>query len=68
MRIIERLYLARRPIETQETIDIGGANRTFVGRHFPLQDATGEIVGFGGSFTDVTPLNQAAQRAGQMET
>jgi PAS domain S-box-containing protein len=68
MRIIERLYLARRPIETHETIDIGGANRTFVGRHFPLHDAAGEIVGFGGSFTDVTSLNQAAQRASQMET
>ena len=68
MRIIERLYLARRPIETHETVDIGGANRTFIGRHFPLQDASGEIVGFGGSFTDVTPLNQAAQRASEMET
>jgi len=68
MRIIERLYLARRPIETHETVDIGGANRTFIGRHFPLQDVAGEIVGFGGSFTDVTPLNQAAQRASQMET
>lgn len=68
MRIIERLYLARRPIETQETVGIGGTQRTFIGRHFPLQDASGEVVGFGGSFTDVTPLNQAAQRASQMET
>lgn len=68
MRIIERLYLARRPIETQETVGIGEAQRTFIGRHFPLQDASGEVVGFGGSFTDVTPLNQAAQRASQMET
>jgi PAS domain S-box-containing protein len=68
MRIIERLYLARRPIETQETVGIGATRRTFIGRHFPLQDASGEVVGFGGSFTDVTPLNQAAQRASQMET
>jgi PAS domain S-box-containing protein len=68
MRIIERLYLARRPIETQETIDIAGANRTYVGRHFPIHDADGEITGFGGSFTDVTPLTQAAQRASHMET
>ncbi|HEY4133668.1 MAG TPA: PAS domain-containing sensor histidine kinase [Alphaproteobacteria bacterium] len=68
MRIVERLYMARRPIETQETLDIGGANRTYAGRHFPIHDDAGEIVGFGGSFTDVTPLTQAAQRVSHMET
>jgi len=68
MRIVEKLYLARRPIETHETIVVAGVSRSFVGRHFPIQDAGGEIVGFGGSFTDLTPLNQAAQRAGHMES
>jgi PAS domain S-box-containing protein len=67
MRIVEKLYLARRPIETHETIAVAGISRTFIGRHFPIQDSSGEIVGFGGSFADVTPLNQAAQRASDME-
>lgn len=68
MKIIERLYLARRPIETHERLEIGGSSRMYVGRHFPILDATGDIVGFGGSFTDVTSLNQATQRASDMET
>ncbi|HEU0071347.1 MAG TPA: PAS domain-containing sensor histidine kinase [Alphaproteobacteria bacterium] len=67
MRIVEKLYLARRPIETHETIDMAGEKHSFIGRHFPIHDDAGEIVGFGGSFTDVTPLNQAAQRASHME-
>ena len=68
MRIVEKLYLARRPIETHETVVAGGVKRAYIGRHFPLHDASGEIVGFGGSFTDLTPLNQATQRASDMES
>src|SRR5574337_1408293 len=59
MRIIERLYTARVPLEETHTI----AGRTLKARHTPLVDGNGAIVGFSGTWTDATASTENARRA-----
>ena len=67
LAIIEKLRLNQRPTETSNAVEVGGVSRMYVGQHFPVIDETGALVGFGGFFNDVTALDQAIQRANQME-
>ena len=63
MRIVERLYANRTPIE--ETHSVGG--RTLRARHVPLLDDHGAITGFSGTWTDITAATEAARRASRTE-
>ena len=67
LAVIERVRAAQRTVETHETVEVGGTVRSYVGRHFPVIGDNGSQIGFGGFYTDVTPLDQAVQRANQME-
>ncbi len=68
MKIIERLYLDMRTVEIKDTVEIGGESRNYTSRHFPIHDEDGELLGFGGLYTDVSQQNRAALRAEQMES
>jgi len=68
MKIIERLYLDMRTVEIKDTVEIGGESRIYTSRHFPIHDEDGELLGFGGLYTDVSQQNRAALRAVQMES
>ena len=68
LAVIERVRVAQRTVETHETIEVAGTVRNYVGRHFPVVGDNGTPIGFGGFYTDVTPLDQAIQRANQMES
>ncbi len=68
MKIIERLYLDMRTVEIKDTVEIGGESRIYTSRHFPIHDEDGELLGFGGLYTDVSQQNRAALRAAQMES
>ncbi len=68
MKIIERLYLDMRTVEIKDTVEIGGESRNYTSRHFPIHDEDGELLGFGGLYTDVSQQNRAALRAAQMES
>jgi PAS domain S-box-containing protein len=67
LAVIERVRVAQRTVQTSETVEIAGAIRNYVGRHFPVVGDNGSQIGFGGFYTDVTPLDRAVQRANQME-
>jgi PAS domain S-box-containing protein len=67
LAVIERVRASQRTIETAETVELASAVRSYVGRHFPVIGDNGAPIGFGGFYTDVTPLDQAVQRANQME-
>jgi PAS domain S-box-containing protein len=45
--------------QAEETIDVGGEERTFFSVKFPYVDDTGEIVGISGISTDITAKRQA---------
>ena len=68
MKIIERLYLDMRTVEIKDTVEIGGESRIYTSRHFPIHDEDGELLGFGGLYTDVSQQNRAALRADKMES
>lgn len=63
MRIIERLYTNRAPFEETHTID----GRTLHVRHAPLTDERGSIVGFSGTWTDITAMTETTRRASRAE-
>ena len=67
MKVIEKLYLDMRPFQVKETIEIEGEARTYVSRHLPILDGDGELLGFGGIYTDISGQTRALVRAGQME-
>jgi PAS domain S-box-containing protein len=46
--------------ETEETLELGGENRTFLNVKFPFVDDSGQIAGIYGISTDVTAKKQAA--------
>jgi signal transduction histidine kinase len=63
MRVIERLYANRAPFE--ETHAVNGRNLRV--RHVPLVDDHGSIIGFSGTWTDITENTEAARRAAHAE-
>lgn len=67
MKVIEKLYLDMRPVQVKDTIEIEGEVRTYASRHFPILDGDGELLGFGGIYTDISGQTRALVRAGQME-
>ena len=67
INVIEQMRTSQRPMETSETVEVFGTVRSYVGHHFPVVATTGESIGFGGFYVDMTPLDQAMQRANQME-
>ena len=64
MQVIERLYVSRTPFEETHTVD----GRTLRARHAPLIDKDGAIVGFSGTWTDVTAATETARRASRTES
>ncbi len=67
MKVIEKLYLDMRPVQVKDTIEIEGEARTYASRHFPILDGDGELLGFGGIYTDISGQTRALVHAGQME-
>ncbi len=67
MKIIEKIYLDMRPVQAKDAIEIEGETRTYMSRHFPIRDEDGELLGFGGIYTDISGQTRAFLRAGQME-
>ncbi len=67
LAVIEKLRVGQRAFETSETVEVTGSVRSYVGRHFPIVGEGATLIGFGGFYTDVTPLDQAVERANQME-
>lgn len=68
MKVIERIYLDQRPIEKKETVTVDGKSLSYIARHFPIHDENSEIIGFAGTYTDISRQNQAILRAGEVET
>jgi len=64
MRLLERLYANRTPIEETQMLD----GRTLRVRHVPLVDDKGGIAGFAGAWTDVTAATEANRRASRTES
>jgi signal transduction histidine kinase len=64
MRLLERLYANRAPIEETHNFD----GRTLRVRHVPLVDDKGGIAGFAGAWTDVTAATEANRRASRTES
>ncbi len=50
---------ARRPITTEETVEMNGERRFFITVKFPLLDASGAIYAVGGVGTDITGIKKA---------
>lgn len=68
MKVIERIYLDQRPIERKETVTLQGKASSYIARHFPIKDEGGELIGFAGSYTDISRQSQAILRAGEVES
>lgn len=68
MATIEQLYAERREIQRTDSIGEGIDARHFTSRHFPINNANGELIGFCGIYDDITPHTKAARKTNEIES
>lgn len=61
-----RVLAESRPMEFEETLEIGAASRTYISTKFPLRNADGIVYGVGGISTDITHRKQSERSLRQM--
>lgn len=61
-----RVLAEGRPMEFEETLEIGATSRTYISTKFPLRNADGIAYGVGGISTDITHRKQSERSLRQM--
>jgi signal transduction histidine kinase len=65
-RIIERVRTTRSPMRLTENFRVDDETRAYRSTHFPVLDAGGSVIGFGGIYADHTEATLAERRSSEL--